>query len=60
MYILSIMVDLQVCEWWDVCDKLAEKLSFDDPVLEEWRERVEKMHINMPTLKLLASRDIQV
>ena len=51
---------MKVNEWRAVCDKLGNKLPFTDPVLEQWRESVGRMHTNMSTLQLLASRDIQV
>ena len=60
MMMIHSILSVEVNEWWAVCDKLAKKLPSTDPVLEQWREKVEKMQSNMSTLQLLASRDIQV
>ena len=61
MYVADVYlcVTVKVNEWWAVCDKLGKKLPSTDPVLEQWRENVGKIHTNMSTLQLLASRDIQ-
>ena len=60
LMVYSMFITLKVNEWRAVCDKLGKKLPSTDPVLEQWRESVGRMHTNMSTLQLLASRDIQV
>ena len=57
---MDITYCVQVSEWWKVCGHLGRTLPPDDPVLEQWREKVERMHTSMPTLQLLASRTLQV
>ena len=53
-------VCVQVSEWWEVCQRLGETLQSDDPVLQQWRDKVERMHTSMPILKQLASKTLQV
>ena len=53
-------VCVQVSEWWEVFQQLGETLQSDDPVLQQWREKVERMHTSMPILKQLASKTLQV
>lgn len=47
-------------EWLEVCSKLEETLEGKDPVLREWRERLEKLKKGMPLLLQLSSKYLRV
>ena len=60
MYMLIVRPNVQVSEWWKVCENLGKILPPEDPVLEQWQEKVEKLHSSMSIIQLLASRNLQV
>lgn len=49
-----------MADWLGVCTKFAETLAKSDPVLSNWRERLQVFEKGMPLLLQLASKYLKV
>ena len=53
-------ISTRVTDWLEACVKLGETLGENDPVLVEWRERLNNLKRGMPLLLQLSSNYLKV
>lgn len=59
-FCLHMCVVLKVSDWLEVCTKLEQTLGEKDPVLKEWRGRLNNLKKGLPLLLQLSSKYLRV